>query len=196
MARATTATRAAPAAPTQAFHVPNGRAVAVGRDGKPIYRQLTSNSNTDPYAIPPEIVEPGWVYEWKRYSVYNQVDHTNQATLSLGGWTAVLAERHDGRFLPPGTKGPIIRDGLILMERPLVLHEEALRDEKRAADEKMRRAKSERGLAAPAGSGISTDTPAARAASFVRQNAATAEDMQAMAELPRGQYEREQNTID
>lgn len=193
-----TATRTAPVpqAEPQTFHVPRGRAVATGRDGKPVYRQITSSQSADPYAIPPEIVDPGWVYQWKRYSVYNQPDHTNMATLALGGWTPVPADRHDGRFLPPGTRGNIIRDGLILMERPLVLQKEAEAEEKRAADHAMRSAKSTRGLAAPAGAGVDTDTPAARAASFVRQVAATAEDIEAMAQVPRGNYERETNTID
>lgn len=68
-------------------------------------------------------------------------------------------------------------------------------EEKRAADEAMRRAKSERGLPA-ASAGINTQTVEARRASFVRQEQATAEDMAALAEMPRGGYDYDRQTID
>lgn len=198
MAKTATVTRgpaaAAPNNPAQQFRAPPGRAVAVGRDGQPIYRQAATSH--DPFAIDPYIVPNGWVYEWKRYSIYNQVDHTNLAKLArVGGWTAVPAERHDGLFLPPGTKGSIIHDGLILMERPLPLHQEAMREDKAAADAAMGKARSERGLA-PASSGISTNTAAARAATFVRQTPMTADDMDAMSEVPRGSYDYDRQTIE
>lgn len=196
MARSPTATRAVPPPDaTPQFRAPPGRAVAIGRDGKPIYRQTSLGSN-DPYAIDPSIIPDGWVYEWKRYSIYNQVDHTHQAKLArVGRWTPVPAERHDGLFCEPGSKGSIIHDGLILMERPRVLHEEAMMEEKRAADAAMQRAKSERGLA-PASAGVSTQTVEARRASFVRQERATAEDMAAMADVARPGYDYDRQTID
>ena len=198
MAKSATLTRGqAPSAnpAAQQFQAPPGRAVAIGRDGKPIYRQ-TSNGSHDPYAIDPFLIPQGWVYEWKRYSIYNQVDHTHQAKLArVGRWTPVPAERHDGEFLPPGAKGSIIHDGLILMERPIELHREAQMEEKRAADDAMRRAKTERGLPS-ASAGVNTQTIEARRASFVRQEAANAEDMAALAEMPRGSYDYDRQTID
>lgn len=182
-------------APGIGHNIPPGRAVAVGRDGKPVYRSIGASSN-DPYAIDERLVPPGWVYQWKRYSIYNQVDHTHLAKLAReGAWTPVPAERHDGIFLPPGTKGSVIHDGLILMERPIELEREAMRDEKNRADEAMRRAKAERGLPSPS-AGINTQTAAARSASFVRQERATADDMAALQELPKGSYDYERNSID
>lgn len=197
MAKTATLARGPSAAPANnppQFQAPHGRAVAVGRDGRPIYRN--TGAENDPYAIDPHIIPEGWVYEWKRYSIYNQVDNPYQAKLArVGGWTPVPAERHDGMFLPPGAKGSIIHDGLILMERPLVLHREALGEDKKNADAAMRKAKTERGLA-PASAGISTNTAEARAATFVRQAPLTADDMQAMAEVPHGNYNYDRQTID
>lgn len=191
--QSTDAGSAAPDAPRMV--APHGRAVALGRDGQPIYRQTSMGSN-DPYAIDPSLIPPGWVYEWKRHSLYNAIDHTHLAKLSrVGRWTPVPAERHEGVFMAPGVKGSIIHDGLILMERPIELHREAVQDEKREADERMRRAKVERGLAA-ASAGIDTRTRAARAATYMRQEAVTAGDLQAMADVPRGAYDYERNTID
>jgi hypothetical protein len=208
-----TQTAAAPpqqAAPVQQFAVPPvsppavvvkppaGRAVAIGRDGQPIWRH-TSGLVTDNYAIDPALVPPGWVYEWKRYSVMGSVDHSYHAQLARVGWTPVLASVHDGVFLPPGTTGAIIRDGLILMERPMELHEEAQAEVKRAATDVMRKARSERGLQVPAGTaGVSTQTPEARGASYVNESRvfANKEDMEALSQIPKAAYEYERNTID
>lgn len=111
--------------------VPEGRAVAIGRDGKPIYRRTTSS--TDPFYVPREIVEPGWSYEWKRHAVLNQEDPGYAAELNMNGWTPVPAERHPGMWAPEGTQGPIIRQGLMLMERPEALTQEARDEERKAA---------------------------------------------------------------
>jgi hypothetical protein len=184
--------------PTQ-IQAPQGRAVALGRDGKPIWRNAAVGG-ADPYAIDPSIVPPGWVYEWKRYAVAGQVDHNYQAQLArVGRWIPVLAENHDGVFLPPGSKGSIIIDGLILMERPVELHNEARREMKADADSPMLRARKERGLQIPSGvTGVSTETAAAQQASFVNTTRvyANQEDVAALNEIPRQAYDYESNTID
>ncbi len=165
-----TAAAAAPrAAETQARdNIPrDGRAITIGRDGKPLYRQ--SNIGVDIFALAASVQPPGWVYEWKRYSVMNSPDYTYQAQIQrVGGWTPVPNDRHPGVWLPPDHKGAIIIDGLQLMERPVELHIEAMNEAKREADGRVKRAKVERGLQA-ASSGIDTNTPAARGASFVRE---------------------------
>lgn len=111
---------------------PPGRKVALGRDGKPIWRQKTAT--TDPFHIDERIIPDDWSYEWKRRSVYGWEDTQHQVTLGLNGWTPVPAERHDGMFMAPGAKGAIERDGMILMERPLELTLEAKIEEKQKAD--------------------------------------------------------------
>jgi len=147
---------------------PRGRAVAIGRDGKPIWRTQTSTGD-DPYALAKQYEPEGWAYEWKRETVRNQVDSQYHSGLHMnGGWTRVPHERHPGVFGSLEAKGGIICGDLGLWERPEVLHKEAMSDLKRAADEKMYRAKSERGLAA-ASAGIDVNTPQARANTFVRQ---------------------------
>jgi hypothetical protein len=181
----------APAAAAPALNAPRGRAVALGRDGKPIWRHATADSH-DPFAIDPSVMPDGWVWQWKRYSVYNQVDHSYQSQLQrVGKWTPVLAENTpDGMFLPPGSSGPVISEGLILMERPRALHEEAEAEEKMKADRALNKAKVERGLA-PASAGIDVNTPAARNATYVKTTRALddAETRQALSEIPRGAYE-------
>ena len=162
---------AAPAA-AQHFAPRDGRAVVIGRDGKPIYRGVApgqASGQTDMYSIAAQYAPPGWVYEWKRYATLNQPDYTYQAQVKrVGGWAEVMNDRHPGVWLPPELKSAIIIDGLILMERPVELHREALMEQKAAADGAVRKAKTERGLQA-ASAGIDTSTPEARGASFVKE---------------------------
>jgi hypothetical protein len=44
------------------------------------------------------------------------------------GWRPVPADRHPGRYAPVGTKGNVLRGGMILMERPEALCDEARAD--------------------------------------------------------------------
>jgi hypothetical protein len=103
-----------------------GRGEALGRDGKPIRRVKVGD---DKFAVPPEIIEQmqaeGWVYQWNVVSTLGKEDPVAQATLARAGWTPVPAERHPGIFLPVGSTGPVIIDGLRLDERPWALEEEA-----------------------------------------------------------------------
>jgi hypothetical protein len=178
---------------------PAGRAVAVGRDGQPIWR-LAAPVGVDRFAIPPEIVDEGWVYEWKRWSVAGQPDHAYQTQLRrIGRWEPVQAERHPGVFMPPGSTGDIIIDGLILMERPLALHREAQREERLSADDVMLKARRERGLKVPAGAtGVDPDNAEARGATYVNATRVmqSADDMAALQEIPKPAYDYSRNTID
>lgn len=147
--------------------VPKGRAVAIGRDGKPIWRRVTGN--VDQYHVDPRIIPDGWTYEWKRETIYNEPDPAYQAELASNGWTPVPAERHDGIFLPVGTTGAIRRGGLILMERPSILTEEARREDKRNADAALRSAYEVRGLMNADPGFVDFDHNGARKASFVNR---------------------------
>jgi hypothetical protein len=84
--------------------------------------------DVDRFAIDHNMIPDGWTYEWKRHTIYGQEDPSYQVRLAAGGWEPVPANR-DARHLalmPTGWKNPIIeRDGMILMERPLELTEEA-----------------------------------------------------------------------
>lgn len=165
------------------------RPIAVGRDGNPIYLS-DSLDEADPFAVA-HLAPPGWVYEWKRYSVWNQVDDNYQANLRLRGhWTPVLAESHPGVFMQAEkSKGPIMRDGMILMERPVEVHAHFQALEKRKADEKIQNAKMQHGLASRS-SGVATNTDRARQNTFIRSARDTGED------IPRPQYSYDPQSVD
>lgn len=172
---------------------PSGRAVAIGRDGKPIWR-TASATGEDPYAMAKAYEPEGWVYEWKRYSIHNKIEEAYHSNLMrAGAWSFVTHETHPGIFGKMGATGIIIIGDQALMERPLSLHREAMADEKKTADERLRRAKTERGLQA-ASSGVDTNTPDARAATYVKQpyDPDLAQDIASA----KPKYDRDNMTID
>ena len=84
------------------------------------------------YAPPPP---DSWSYEWKVKTVMGQEDPTQQVELVRAGWEPVPLSRHP-EMMPPGWKGATIEvGGLVLMERPLVLTQEAQMRDRRAARE-------------------------------------------------------------
>lgn len=113
-----------------------GRATAIGRDGKVVTRKLTGQ--VDKYDLKAMGIKSpeGWSYEWKRKTIagMEDIDHLN--ALSDNGWTSVPADRHTGTAGRSRT-GEIVRDGLILMERPVELTMEARAEEKYAARAQM-----------------------------------------------------------
>lgn len=113
-APARTATRAEPEArtPDRSLH---DRGPILSRSGQPVALRITGDM--DPFHIPPEIVPDGWTYEWKTKSIYNWEHVQHQVQLGMNGWEPVMAEKHDGMFMPKGYKGPVERGGLVLMER-------------------------------------------------------------------------------
>jgi len=125
----------APGAPGQVIGRRGDRVVVRGRDGEELSRNQ-SNAG-DPFHVPPEVIPPGWAYQWVAESVFGDehVVLSQRMSMDNNGWKPVHAERHDGMFLPRGAKGPIRRGGLILCERPQALQDEARREERRAADQ-------------------------------------------------------------
>lgn len=99
--------------------------VVLGRDGEVLTRTRTESG--DPYHIPDNIVPAGWSYQWNVVTVYNSQDQCLSQTMGMyeNGWRPVPAERHDGMFVPRGTKGEILRGGQRLEERPLALTKQA-----------------------------------------------------------------------
>lgn len=95
------------------------------------------DDGTDKFYIPPEEIPDGWTYEWKRKTVMGQEDHTYQTALLRKGWEPVPASRHPDR-MPIGHAGSIEIDGLILMERPTELTDEARKIELRTARQQVR----------------------------------------------------------
>ncbi len=100
-----------------------------GRDGEVLSRRRVARSS-DPFDTT-GIVPPGWEYQWVAVTVAGDGDIVRPLNLQFydGGFRAVPAERHDGKFMTVGTKGATIYGGQMLMERPVTLGEEARNDE-------------------------------------------------------------------
>ena len=73
----------------------------------------------------------------------------------------MMAERFGGKFMPSGYKGPIVRQGLGLYERPMALTLEARAEERSKANAQRRGQMEQLGITVP--TGFSTDHPRARA---------------------------------
>lgn len=106
--------------------------VRVGpRDGEERL-QRKRKSFVDAYHIDPALIPPGTSYEWKRENVYGQENPAYMMGLQENHWKPVDASRLP-HMMPEGYKGAIRRDGLILMERPSYLTEEAEQENIEAA---------------------------------------------------------------
>ena len=108
------------------------------------------DEGTDKFYVPQSIIPDGWTYEWKTLTVLNAENPAHQVELARRGWEAVPASRHP-EMMPHGWTGKtILRDGMILMERPKEITDEALSIRYRRARSQVR-AKEEQLVAAPPG---------------------------------------------
>lgn len=79
---------------------------------------LSRDETSDKYDL--TRVEPdGMKYQWVRCEVFGQPDRRRPAEMEQRGWRPVPQKRHDGLFMPPGTDGPIVQDGMMVMELPV-----------------------------------------------------------------------------
>lgn len=85
----------------------------------------------DEFRAPPP--PAGWHYEWKRHTIVGMEDATYQVELRRQGWDPVPASRHPEMMPMDAKSANIMRKGMILMERPLELVEEARLAERRRA---------------------------------------------------------------
>jgi len=88
----------------------------------------------DDFYIDPRVIPDGWDYNWKRYTIAGQNDPTYEVELAQGGWEPVDCARHP-EMMPLGSKGAIIRKGMMLMERPKEISDAAKQREIVAARE-------------------------------------------------------------
>lgn len=85
----------------------------------------TIGDGVDEFTLPqaPE----GWTYEWKRRLLLGAEDPSHMVELEQAGWEPVPVRRHP-EFMPAGWAGATIeRKGMVLMERPTEIVEEARR---------------------------------------------------------------------
>jgi hypothetical protein len=89
------------------------------------------DDGTNQFPLPP--APDGWTYEWKRKSVMGQEDPAHMTDLLRKGWEPVPATRHPEMMPTGNTYESVERKGMILMERPTELVEEARAIEQRRA---------------------------------------------------------------
>lgn len=88
------------------------------------------NEGGDKFYIDPDMVPEGWAYEWKRRLLLGAEDPSHMVELARAGWEAVPLNRDNKHqaMMPNNWNGNTIeRDGMILMERPAEVVEEARR---------------------------------------------------------------------
>ncbi len=103
----------------------------------------------DKFHVPQHMIPDGMVYQWVRTEVYGKPDVQNIARMQQKGWQGVPSDRHAGRWLPVEHKGPIIVDGLMLMELPEPLHKAKMRLAEREAKGAIYSLKEQLGTAPP-----------------------------------------------
>lgn len=113
-------------------HDPLPRGAVRGRNGEILTRRFDGDNMPDQYDVPPECREAGWDLQWVRVSCHGEPDGQNYNVHYANGWRPVPGDRvpDHSQIAPSDT---IVRDGLMLMERPKVLSDEAMSQSQRAA---------------------------------------------------------------
>jgi hypothetical protein len=117
-----------------------------------VFAQLgDSLGDVDEFFVPEEMKQPGWDYEWKRFSTINQEDPHNINKAKRTGWQEVPAKTPGfERFLPRTWKESfILKEGMLLMMRPTEVTAEINRRHHAQAVEKIRTAEAQNGQAPP-----------------------------------------------
>ena len=104
----------------------------------PVGPSVQGGTLVDKFALPSDMLadlkERGMSVEWKRETTIGQQDPSYDIFMREQGWEPIMGERYP-EFVMEGQKGPIRRDGMILMERPIELTKEAQMEERNAARE-------------------------------------------------------------
>jgi len=99
------------------------------------------DEGTDEFFVPAHIIPEGWTYEWKRKLLLGQEDPTYTVQLARMGWEPVPLNRdrdHQAMMPPTWPHNTIERKGMMLMERPTEVVEEARSIELRRARDQVR----------------------------------------------------------
>jgi len=96
---------------------------AAARRAAEIRSNQVDDDGVDEFKLPR--APDGWTYEWKTKSVMGAINHAHLTELRRQGWEEVPTARHPEE-MPLGGHDPVIeRKGMILMQRPTVIVEEA-----------------------------------------------------------------------
>lgn len=87
-------------------------------------RTIRGGAVQDKFYVPPELIPAGMSWEWKRVATYGASDPSYDVFVRGQGWEPVDAHQVSS-MVPDGHVGAVIRDGLMLMERPIELTKEA-----------------------------------------------------------------------
>lgn len=141
------AAQAAPVAPKPREEDPRARAA---RRALELREQATSDDDgVDKFYIDPKMIPDGWSYEWKTFTVLGKENPSYQVSMAHKGWEAVPRARHP-HLMPINYQGETIeREGMILMERPLEITQEAKARDLRIARAQVRGKEEQLGGAAP-----------------------------------------------
>lgn len=96
------------------------------------------DEGSDDFYVSPSDVPDGWSYEWKRKTVLGQEDPAYQVQTARKGWEPVPASRHPSYMPDGGAHKTIERKGMVLMERPQEITDEARAAELRRARNQVR----------------------------------------------------------
>lgn len=96
------------------------------------------DEGTDEFYVDPSMVPDGWAYEWKRRLLLGAEDPSHNVALYRMGWEPVPLSRHPEMMPRDWAGNTIERKGMILMERPLELVQEARQIERRKAVNQVR----------------------------------------------------------
>lgn len=111
--------------------------------------QRNRKRHRNPLDIPKHLIPDGMTYEWKRKSVFGQPDVDHMVDLQDNHWRPVPASRHPHLMPENEQAGSIERRGLILMERPSYLTEEAREEDYMAARQEVLRQEGKMASAPP-----------------------------------------------
>lgn len=114
-------------------------------------RTRKRDNHTNIFHIDKADIPDGISREWKREAVFDKPDLSHQMALQENGWE-VVQSAGSSKYMPSGYTGPVRRDGMILMERPIELTREAQAEDLAAAREEVRGMQRQNGQA-PAGHG-------------------------------------------
>lgn len=114
-------------------------------------REQTSSDDdgVDKFYIDPKAIPDGWSYEWKSFTVLGKENPSYQVAMAHKGWESVPRTRHP-HMMPHNYQGETIeREGMILMERPLEITQEAKARDLRIARSQVRGKEEQLGGSAP-----------------------------------------------
>ena len=79
---------------------------------------LSGQAESDKFAIPRGLEPDGMKYQWMASEIVGKPNYKRMSEATMGGWQPVPAKRHEGLYMPLGTEGPIVVDGMALCEIP------------------------------------------------------------------------------